>query len=97
MEGKNMKKATLTISYDEEKMTALKLYLEHKGTAVEDELTKALETLYTKSVPAGVREFLALRSGEAAEPSAPKARKQKAPQNERPQETGADGHPKPQM
>lgn len=44
---------------------------------VEDELTKSLDTLYAKNVPAGVREFLNLRSGNA-EPPAPKVRKQKA-------------------
>ena len=50
-----MKKATITISYDEEKLNALKLYLSQKGTTVEDELNKDMDTLYTKSVPVGVR------------------------------------------
>lgn len=58
-----MKKVTITISYDEEKLSALKLYLGQKDLTTEDELTKALDTLYTKSVPAGVREFIEMRSG----------------------------------
>lgn len=70
-----MKKAMITISYDEEKLSAVKLYLEQKGMQVEDELTKALETLYTKNVPAGVREFFELRFGAASLPQ--KAKKQK--------------------
>lgn len=53
-----MKKATITISYDEEKLNALKLYLGQKEIQPEDELTKALDTLYSKVVPANVREYI---------------------------------------
>lgn len=70
-----MKKATVTITFDEEKTAALKLYLEQKGTSIEREVTKSLETLFTKSVPAGVREFIALRSGNGSESSAGKGKK----------------------
>ena len=72
-----MKKISVSVSYDEEKLSTLRLYLEQKGMQVEDELTKSLDTLYAKNVPAGVREFLNLRSGNA-EPPAPKVGKQKA-------------------
>ena len=72
-----MKKISVSVSYDEEKLSTLRLYLEQKGMQIEDELTKSLDTLYAKNVPAGVREFLNLRSGNA-EPPAPKVRKQKA-------------------
>ena len=72
-----MKKISVSVSYDEEKLSTRRLYLEQKGMQVEDELTKSLDTLYAKNVPAGVREFLNLRSGNA-EPPAPKVRKQKA-------------------
>ena len=67
-----MKKISVSVSYDEEKLSTLRLYLEQKGMQVEDEL----DTLYAKNVPAGVREFLNLRSGNA-EPPAPKVRRQK--------------------
>lgn len=53
------------------------MHLEQKGMQVDDELIKSLDTLYAKNVPAGVREFLNLRSGNA-EPPAPKVRRQKA-------------------
>lgn len=53
-----MKKTTISLSYDEEKLSALKLYLGQRETQVEDELIKALDTLYAKNVPAGVRSFL---------------------------------------
>lgn len=72
-----MKKISVSVSYDEEKLSTLRLYLEQKGMQVEEELTKSLDTLYTKNVPTGVREFLNLRSGNA-EPPAPKVRRKKA-------------------
>ena len=71
-----MKKTTVSVSCDEEKLSTLRLYLEQKEIQVEDELSKSLDTLYAKNVPAGVREFLDLRSGNA-EPHAPKVRRQK--------------------
>lgn len=58
-----MKKTTIPISFDEEKAAALKLYLEQKGMKIEDELAKSVEALYMKTVPAGVRDFIDLRSG----------------------------------
>lgn len=67
-----MKKTTITISYDEERLNALKLYLGQKETTAEDELVKALDTLYSKTVPAGVREFIELRSGIPSEPKPPR-------------------------
>ena len=59
-----MKKINVSVAYDEEKLSALKLYLEQKGQKVETELEKSLEALYSKTVPTGVREYLSLRSGE---------------------------------
>lgn len=76
-----MKKTTFNISFDEDKASALVLYLSQKGATVETELEKALDTLYTKTVPAGVREYIELRSGTAS-PSVPKPRKPKLPKTE---------------
>lgn len=72
-----MKKTTVSVSFDDEKLSALKMYLEQRSQTVEGELEKALETLYAKTVPAGVREFLDLRSGVV--PTPPKAKKSKSP------------------
>ena len=58
-----MKKTTITVTFDEEKLSALKMYLEQKNQTVEGELENSLSVLYNKTVPAGVREFLDLRSG----------------------------------
>lgn len=49
-----MKKTTFNVSFDEDKASALVLYLSQKGTTVETELEKSLDTLYAKTVPAGV-------------------------------------------
>lgn len=72
-----MKKTTVSVSFDDEKLSALKMYLEQRGQTVDGELEKALDNLYAKIVPAGVREFLDLRSGVV--PTPPKAKKLKTP------------------
>ena len=77
-----MKKTTFNISFDEDKAAALVLYLSQKGTSAEAELEKSLDTLYTKTVPAGVREYIELRSGNTPALSAPKPRKPKPPKTE---------------
>ena len=47
-----MKKANVTVSYDEEKLVALRLYLEQKGLTVEGKLRVEVEALYAKAVRA---------------------------------------------
>ena len=76
-----MKKTTFNISFDEDKAAALTLYLSQKGTTAEAELERALDVLYGKTVPAGVREFIDMRSGTDS-PSVPKPRKPKLPKTE---------------
>ena len=63
-----MRKATVTVSYDERKLDALKKYLTKKGIDFEDELVKSIDTLYSKNVPSAVKEYLDMKS----EPSNPK-------------------------
>lgn len=86
-----MKTATISISFDEEKLNALKLYLDQKGAKTEDELAKALDVLYTKTVPAGVREFIDMRSGVTPKASPPKTKKPK------PSVSSAVGEAKPEV
>lgn len=57
-----MKKTTINISYDEEKLSAIKMYLGQKGSSLDDELVKMLDTLYSKTVPASVRDFISMKS-----------------------------------
>lgn len=70
-----MKKVSVTISFDEEKLAALKMYLAQKNMQVESELEHALDSLYVKNVPSGVRDFIEMKSGAVTAP--PKPRKPK--------------------
>ena len=72
-----MKKTTFNVSFDEDKASALVLYLSQKGTTVETELEKSLDALYTKTVPAGVREFIDMRSGAVSPSAVPKPKPMK--------------------
>lgn len=69
-----MKKATIHVAFDDEKLSAAKLYMEQKGLSFEEEMEKAAESLYGKYVPANVREFLEMSTKIA---SVPKTKKPK--------------------
>ena len=77
-----MKKTTFNISFDEDKASALVIYLSQKGTSAEAELEKALDTLYSKTVPVGVRDFIDMKSGIASPPAVPKPKKPRPPKAE---------------
>jgi len=70
-----LKKATVTISFDEERLSALKMYMEQKNVKLEDELEKAIENLYTKNVPAGVRGFIDMKYNPKIEAAARQIKK----------------------
>ena len=55
----NTEQITLTI--DKEKMRALKIYGKEKHLSVIDELHNAFESLYTKTVPQSVRNYIAMK------------------------------------
>lgn len=66
-----MKKASVTVQYDEEKLNTVKIFLEKKGLNISDEIVKFIDGLYNKNVPSQVREFLELKRSSQKE-SAPK-------------------------
>ena len=68
-----MKQVNLTITFDEEKLSALKRYMGKKELDLEREMTDALVKLYEKYVPAPVREYIDGCSEPA--PVAPKAKR----------------------
>ena len=74
-----MKKATISISFDEEKLSTLRMYLNLKDIKLEQELEKALDSLYTKTVPPGVREYLDMKAGSIVSRPSPKPKKPAAP------------------
>lgn len=71
-----MKKAMIHVPFEEEKLSAARLYMEQKELSFEDELAKAADALYGKYVPTNVREFIELRTDA---PKAPAKRKPPRP------------------
>ncbi len=61
-----MKKATVNIPFEGEKLKALRMYMKQKNLSVETVLGQELEGLYQKHVPSNVRFFLENREGEHA-------------------------------
>lgn len=57
-----MKKTSLTIQYDEEKLSTVMLYLEKKGIDINEEIVKFIDTLYAKNVPATIRNFFEMKA-----------------------------------
>ena len=51
-------KRNISIPIDEERLTTLRIYMEQKNVDLEEELSKAIDSLYLKYVPIAVRVFL---------------------------------------
>ena len=63
-----MKKTSVSIMYDDEKLSAIKLYMSQRDLDFKSELEKSIESLYSKYVPANVREFIDMKSSQAKPP-----------------------------
>lgn len=85
-----MKKANITVTFDADKLSAAQMYMEQKDLSFEDEMEKAAESLYSKYVPAGVRDFIEMKSGNAPQAPAPRPKKAKP---SLPSAVGADTKP----
>ena len=59
----SIKKSNINISYDEEKLNALKMFMSKKGVDLDSELLATLDKMYNKYVSSDVREFIAERYG----------------------------------
>lgn len=55
-------KKSVSISVNEEKLSAVEMYLEQKNTTLAAELDKYVEQLYQKNVPQNVRDFIDIMS-----------------------------------
>ena len=53
-----MKKATVTVTFDDEKLGALEFSLRKEHSSVQEHLEDALNALYEKTVPEPLREYL---------------------------------------
>ena len=60
-----MKQATIQITFEEEKLRALRRYISKRDSTLEAELQKAAQRLYEKVVPSAVQEYI--RDGEQEE------------------------------
>lgn len=69
-----MKKTSVSIMYDDEKLNAIRLYMSQRDLDFKEELEKSVDALYTKYVPANVREFIDMKT---VLTKPPKSKKQK--------------------
>ena len=53
-----MKQANIHITFEEEKLRALRRYIAKRDSTLETELQKAAQRLYEKVVPAAVQEYI---------------------------------------
>ena len=53
-----MKQANIQITFEEEKLRALRRYIAKRDSTLELELQKAAQRLYEKVVPAAVQEYI---------------------------------------
>ena len=81
-----MKKANITVAFDEEKLNALEFSLKKKGSSVQAELAQTLGQLYEQTVPQPVREFLDSRAAPA-----PRPRRSRPAPKERPAASEQEG------
>lgn len=51
----------IIISYDSEKLSAMKNYMEEKNLDFNEETKKAIDVLFKRHVPATVREYIAMK------------------------------------
>ena len=56
-----MKKATITISFEQEKLKAIQFYMGKSSTSLEVELDDFMTKLYKKYVPSQTREYIESR------------------------------------
>ena len=66
-----MKKANITVAFDEEKLDALEFSLKKEGSTVQATLEQTLAQLYEQAVPQPLREYLDSRSAPAPRPKRP--------------------------
>lgn len=73
-----MKQVNITVSFEDEKLTALRRYMGKKDSEPEAELRDTLQKLYEKFVPVQVREYIEEADADAPAP-APKPKRPAKP------------------
>lgn len=59
-----MKKINITVSYNEEYAKAIRVFLNKKDTTLEKEVCKILDSIYIKTVPSNVRDYISMCNDE---------------------------------
>lgn len=73
-----MKKESITVQMDGEKLRAVKRYMEKKDADLTQELCDQLQRLYEKFVPVSVREYIDEGGEDAPAPAKKQKEKEKA-------------------
>ena len=71
-----MKKTSVSILYDDEKLNAIRLYMSQRDLDFKEELEKLVDSLYAKYVPANVREFIDMKGSQVKSPKPKKPKSQ---------------------
>ena len=71
-----MKKTSVSIMYDDEKLSAIKLYMSQRDLDFKEELEKSVDALYAKNVHANVREFIDMKDSQVKTPKPKKPKPQ---------------------
>lgn len=58
-----MNKVSLTLSFEEDKLEAMEIFLKKDGSSVQKKMEEALKKLYEEAVPEPVREFVDAKAG----------------------------------
>ena len=70
-----MKKVSISVMFDEEKLSATKMYMSQKNLDVKAELEKVLDGMYAKYVPSNVRDFIDMKDQTDFKPKTEKTKK----------------------
>ena len=71
-----MKKTSVSIMYEDEKLNAVKMYMEQRDLDFKEEFEKSVDALYAKYVPANVREFIDMKGSQTKPPKPKKPKPQ---------------------
>ena len=71
-----LKKSSNSIMYDDEKLSAIRLYMSQRDLDFKEELEKSVDSLYAKYVPANVREFIDMKGSQVKPPKPKKPKPQ---------------------
>ena len=71
-----MKKTSVSIIYEDEKLNAVKMYMEQCDLDFKEELEKSVDSLYAKYVPSNVREFIDMKELQTKPPKPKKPKPQ---------------------